>query len=67
MSRSSPGLPLKIYLPIVVVIGGAFLAVMAYLIAEGFGVTGSVFGASSKGTATASSQGAQNAVEGGPP
>jgi cytochrome c-type biogenesis protein CcmH/NrfG len=60
-------LPLRIYLPIVIVLAAAFLAVMAYLVADGFGVTGSVFGSSAKTGATAASQGAQNAVEGGPP
>jgi cytochrome c-type biogenesis protein CcmH/NrfG len=63
---SRPGLPLRIYLPIVIVFGGAFLALMAYLVAEGFGVTGSVFGGTAK-TAAAPAQGTQNAVEGGPP
>jgi cytochrome c-type biogenesis protein CcmH/NrfG len=67
VARPSSGLPLRIYLPIVVVLAGAFLALMAYLIADGFGVTGSVFGGSSKNGAAAASQGAQNAVEGGPP
>jgi cytochrome c-type biogenesis protein CcmH/NrfG len=67
VARPSSGLPLRIYLPIVVVLAGAFLALMAYLIADGFGVTGSVFGGSSKNGAATSSQGAQNAVEGGPP
>jgi cytochrome c-type biogenesis protein CcmH/NrfG len=64
---SNRGLPLRIYLPIVIVFGGAFLALMAYLVAVGFGVTGSVFGASAKAGSTPASQGAQNAVEGGPP
>jgi cytochrome c-type biogenesis protein CcmH/NrfG len=67
VARPSSGLPLRIYLPIVVVLGGAFLASMAYLIADGFGVTGSVFGNTAKSGAASSSQGAQNAVEGGPP
>jgi cytochrome c-type biogenesis protein CcmH/NrfG len=63
------GLPPRIYLPIVTVIGAAFLCVMAYLVADGFGVTGSVFGkAGAPQAATATQQqGSQNAVEGGPP
>lgn len=42
---------------------------MAYLVAIGFGVTGSVFGKAAKATgiAAAPRQGSQNAVEGGPP
>ncbi len=42
---------------------------MAYLVAIGFGVTGSVFGKAANPAAGASlqRQGSQNAVEGGPP
>lgn len=63
------GLPPRIYVPIFGVIALAFLAVMAYLVSVGFGVTGSVFGkAAQPGTATTPArQGSQNAVEGGPP
>lgn len=67
---SARGLPPRIYLPILAIIAIAFLATMAYLLAVGFGVTGSVFGktAKSAGTiATQSRQGTQEAVEGGPP
>ena len=68
-SDASGGLPPRIYVPIVVVIGAIFLCTMAYLVAVGFGVTGSVFGkaAPAQGTAAAQRQGSQNAVEGGPP
>jgi cytochrome c-type biogenesis protein CcmH/NrfG len=67
-TQRSSGLPARIYLPIVTVIAGAFLALMAYLVAVGFGVTGSVFGAAAKpATATAQEQGSRNSVEGGPP
>jgi cytochrome c-type biogenesis protein CcmH/NrfG len=68
-ANTSGGLPPRIYLPIVALISAAFLAVMAYLVADGFGVTGSVFGkaAKSEATAPAQRQGSQNAVEGGPP
>jgi tetratricopeptide (TPR) repeat protein len=63
------GLPPRIYLPILLVIGGAFLATMTYLVAAGFGVTGSVFGSAAKSssTATQGAAGAQTRVEGGPP
>jgi cytochrome c-type biogenesis protein CcmH/NrfG len=63
------GLPPRIYLPILAVVSIAFLATMAYLVAVGFGVTGSVFGtaAESSNAGAASSQGTQAAVEGGPP
>ena len=42
---------------------------MAYLVAIGFGVTGSVFGKAAQPApaTTAQQQGSQNAVEGGPP
>lgn len=41
---------------------------MAYLVAVGFGVTGSVFGKAAKpSSAAAQAQGSQDAVEGGPP
>lgn len=56
-------------MPIVTLIAAVFLCTMAYLVADGFGVTGSVFGKAAKVGAGASSerQGSQNAVEGGPP
>jgi cytochrome c-type biogenesis protein CcmH/NrfG len=45
-----------------------FLGVMAYLIADGFGVSGTVFGhAANAGTAATAQQGSRDAVEGGPP
>jgi len=68
--QSTPnGLPPRIYFPVAIGIAAAFLAVLGYLVAVGFGVTGSVFGkAAVPGTAAATqSQGSQNAVEGGPP
>jgi cytochrome c-type biogenesis protein CcmH/NrfG len=51
------------------VISAIFLCVMAYLVADGFGVTGSVFGkaATSQSAASSAPQGSQNSVEGGPP
>lgn len=62
------GLPPRIYLPIVVAIAAIFLAVMAYLVAVGFGVSGTVFGTAVKSPPSATmSQGSQDAVEGGPP
>jgi cytochrome c-type biogenesis protein CcmH/NrfG len=66
---ASAGLPPRIYLPIVAVIAAFFLGVMAYLVAVGFGVTGSVFGKAA-GPQTAAAvvrQGSQDSVEGGPP
>ena len=68
MPSEAPGLPPRIYLPIVIVISAAFLALMAYLVAVGFGVSGSVFGkAVAPGASAAQRQGSQQAVEGGPP
>jgi tetratricopeptide (TPR) repeat protein len=60
------GLPPRIYLPIVAIIGLGFIAVMVYLVANGFGVTGSVFG---KGGATPGAQAnaGTNVQGGGPP
>ena len=70
-TQPARGLPPRIYLPIVVVVGLVFLAIMAYLVADGFGVTGSVFGKAAKpGSAAmqaAQQQGSQTNVEGGPP
>lgn len=67
--QSGRGLPPRIYLPIVAAIAIVFLALMGYLLAQGFGVTGSVFGKAAKpGTAAMTAQqGSQTAVEGGPP
>jgi cytochrome c-type biogenesis protein CcmH/NrfG len=64
---SANGLPPRIYLPIVAIIAAIFLGTMSYLVAIGFGVTGSVFGRAASATAPAQQQGSQNAVEGGPP
>ena len=63
------GLPLRIYLPIFLVVAALFLGIMALLVANGFGVVGSVFGkaATAKTTAQTPLQGSQNDVEGGPP
>jgi cytochrome c-type biogenesis protein CcmH/NrfG len=63
----SRGLPLRIYLPIVVVIAALFLGIMGYLVSVGFGVSGSVFGKAGETNNRALGQGTQNAVEGGPP
>jgi len=68
VSDDARGLPPRIYAPIVAVLAVLFLAVMAYLVSVGFGVSGSVFGkAASKTGAVTERQGSQNAVEGGPP
>jgi len=67
-ASSSSGLPPRIYVPILAVTAILFLSVMAYLVALGFGVTGSVFGKSANSApARSQPQGSQNAVEGGPP
>lgn len=67
--NASGGLPPRIYLPIVVGFAVVFLCLMAYLVADGFGVSGSVFGKAVKSPSSGQmqSQGTQNAVEGGPP
>ncbi len=63
------GLPPRVYLPIVAVFAILFLAAMAYLIADGFGVTGSVFGkaAAPGGSAMQAQSGGTNVQGGGPP
>jgi tetratricopeptide (TPR) repeat protein len=65
MNTNGRGLPPRIYLPIVALIGIAFIAVMAYLIAVGFGVTGSVFGKG--GNAASVNAGSATSVQGGGP
>jgi len=69
--QPSRGLPPRIALPIVALVSLVFLLIMAYLVAEGFGVTGSVFGKAAKPGSVAGapqqSQGSQANVEGGPP
>jgi cytochrome c-type biogenesis protein CcmH/NrfG len=63
------GLPPRIYVPVAILMAAIFLGILGYFVAEGFGVTGTVFGK----TATVQSggampqQGSQDAVEGGPP
>jgi cytochrome c-type biogenesis protein CcmH/NrfG len=69
-SQTPRGLPPRIYVPIVVLIGVVFVGSMLYLVLLGFGVTGSVFGKSAvSGTAAmqAENQGAAARVQGGPP
>ena len=66
-SNAPSGLPPRIYIPIASAIGILFLCVMAYLVADGFGVAGSVFGSAVKPGAAADRAGSQNSVEGGPP
>ena len=64
------GLPARIYLPIVAIFAVLFLGLMVYLVADGFGVTGSVFGKAGSANATASQQGQgtqANVQGGGPP
>jgi cytochrome c-type biogenesis protein CcmH/NrfG len=69
-TNSPRGLPPRIYLPVAGVIAIAFLALMLYLVAIGFGVTGSVFGKSAPpGSAAmqAPAQSGNTSVAGGPP
>ncbi|MGB6984979.1 MAG: tetratricopeptide repeat protein [Candidatus Aquilonibacter sp.] len=65
MNKQERGLPPRIYVPIVILFAVLFLGVMGYLIAVGFGVTGSVFGKS--GGAANLSAGSTTAVQGGGP
>jgi tetratricopeptide (TPR) repeat protein len=65
MNKQERGLPPRIYLPIVILFAVLFLGVMGYLIAVGFGVTGSVFGKS--GNVANLSAGSTTAVQGGGP
>ncbi|MGA8533427.1 MAG: tetratricopeptide repeat protein [Candidatus Tumulicola sp.] len=71
LTQPSRGLPPRIYLPIFAVVAILFLGTMTYLLADGFGVTGSIFGKAAKpGDAAAlrtQAQGSQTSVEGGPP
>ena len=67
-SSTTGGLPPRIYIPLMVVFCVVFLGAMAYLVAEGFGINGTVFGRAGSATTNATvQQGSQNAVEGGPP
>lgn len=66
MPDSGRGLPARIYLPIVAIFALLFLGVMGYLVAVGYGVTGSVFGKSATEAGVAA-QPANNNVQGGPP
>jgi cytochrome c-type biogenesis protein CcmH/NrfG len=67
--NDSGGLPPRIYVPIFIVIAAVFLCIIAYLVADGFGVTGSVFGkaVTTRSAGQTPQQGSQNDVEGGPP
>lgn len=71
-SNTPNGLPPQIALPIFAIIALVFLATMAYLLMQGFGVAGSVFGKSANPSAATAlrdgaAQGSQQSVEGGPP
>lgn len=70
-NKPARGLPPRIALPIVAIVSLVFLVIMAYLVGQGFGVTGSVFGKAAKPGAVAGMQqqpqGSQANVEGGPP
>jgi tetratricopeptide (TPR) repeat protein len=68
-SSTQRGLPPRIYLPIVLVLGILFLGTMLYLLSVGFGVTGSVFGRSAppSGVMQAQNPGSATNVQGGGP
>ena len=65
------GLPARVYLPIVLVLGGAFLAAIAWLVHQGFTTGGSVFGtgtgSSARENPAAAGPPAVNVEGGGPP
>ncbi|HEY5340285.1 MAG TPA: tetratricopeptide repeat protein, partial [Candidatus Aquilonibacter sp.] len=65
--QSGRGLPPRIYIPIVAVIAVGFLALMGYLIADSFGVTGSLFGHSAGSGASAMTDTSGTNVQGGGP
>jgi len=67
--QTTRGLPARIYLPVFAILAILFLGAMAYLIDQGFGVTGSVFGKAGKPADVQAQQrqGSQTNVEGGPP
>jgi tetratricopeptide (TPR) repeat protein len=65
--QSERGLPPRIYLPIVILFAVLFLGVMGYLVAVGFGVSGSVFGRSGNAASGASAGSATSVQGGGPP
>lgn len=68
MSNPTGGLPPRIYVPIVAVIAALFLGIMFYLVAVGYGVTGSVFGKSvAPGNVSAQAPSNNNVQGGGPP
>ena len=56
-SPPTRGLPPRIYLPVLAVVAIAFIAVMAYFLRIGLGVTGSPFGADANGAGAVQSQG----------
>lgn len=70
-SSATGGLPPRIYIPLMALFCVVFLGLMAYLLADGFGISGTVFGKAGSAATSASNgsvqQGSQDAVEGGPP
>ncbi|HET9392386.1 MAG TPA: tetratricopeptide repeat protein [Candidatus Rubrimentiphilum sp.] len=67
------GLPPRVYVPIVIVVGALFLGIIGYLVKIGFSTGGSVFGTGTGANRQASASGAATAgpasvnVQGGPP
>jgi cytochrome c-type biogenesis protein CcmH/NrfG len=71
-SPSQPGLPPRVYVPVLLVVAAVFLSVMIYLVRQGFATGGSVFGAGAGTSGRASAQitaapPAVNVEGGGPP
>lgn len=67
MPESRRGLPPRIYLPIVALFALGFLSLMAYLIAVGYGVNGSVLGKGGPPAQSQATQPSNNNVQGGGP
>lgn len=65
--QSGRGLPPRIYVPIVAIFAIGFLGLMGYLIAVGFGVTGSQFGKAAGANAAIPSTNTNSVQGGGPP
>ena len=61
------GLPARTVLPAVLLFSVILVGLVGYLIAQAFGVTGSLFGKAGSTASAPASQGAADAVQGGPP
>ena len=68
MQTPSPrGLPLRIYLPVVLAFAVVLVGLVGYFVAQSLGVTGSLFGKAGSGTTATAAQSGNTSVEGGPP